>query len=170
MHSRIPLPARRLAWLALASLAAPVLAADPTVGSRLSAQQLSQLKGTSQVQLGGQAFHVLPGEPGGPRAKSASGVDAATSGRSLVVNEQGRVGETRHALIVSRVAPDTVRQAAGQLGLRPRSASYDAHTGISSLRFTSFEETVRARERLRTLLPPEADVDVPIRYSLRTPK
>ena len=78
------------------------------------------------------------------------------------------MGESRNEVLVSRVPVQAVRQAVGQLGIRAVSVQYYDHIAISSLRFASFEDTAAARERLKSLLPADAGVDVPVRYSKST--
>lgn len=155
------------AVLALPAVSTATTAADTaadtgyTIGTRLSQAQQAALGGAREVQIGGQAYRVLPDSKPRTLGSGASAAEAT----SLVVNARGVVGESRNEVLVSRVPVQAVQQAVGQLGIRTVSVQYYEHIAISSLRFASFEDTAAARERLKSLLPADAGVDVPIRYS-----
>lgn len=154
------------AVLALPAVSAAAADTGYAIGTRLSQAQQAALGGAREVQIGGQAYRVLPDTDSKPRTLS-SGASAAEA-TSLVVNARGVVGESRNEVLVSRVPVQAVRQAVGQLGIRAVSVQYYDHIAISSLRFASFEDTAAARERLKSLLPADAGVDVPVRYSKST--
>lgn len=147
-----------LGALVSVAVAGQAVAADLTVGKRLSAQELSQYASAPVVQIESQSFKVLST---GSRAKAAG---AASSAVTQVANERGVVGESRNEVVVSQVSVDSVRQAAAGLSAAPVSAQYYGHMNLSALRFASFQEAVNARTQLMKALP-QARVDVPIQYA-----
>lgn len=150
------------AILALASTTtlAQAASSDITVGQQLSAAEQSQYASAPSVRLDKQSFKVL--SPGVTTKNSG----AATSAVTTVIDERGLVGESRNEVIISRVTPDSVRQAFAQLSPAPVSVQYYDHLNISTLRFASFQDAVSVRDQLKKLLP-QAGVDVPIRFVRR---
>jgi len=127
-------------------------------GQQLSPAELKSLAGTTAVRLGSQSFQTLPASA---TAKSAGAMGSPVT---LVVNDRGVVGESRNEVIVSQVSTQEVQQKVGKLSRSATGIQYFDHMNISKLTFASFQDAAAAREQLKTLLPPAAGVDVPIRY------
>ncbi|KHK49162.1 hypothetical protein PI87_26560 [Ralstonia sp. A12] len=147
-----------LGVLVSVAITGQAVAADLSVGQRLSTQQLSQYASAPSVQIETQSFKVLAT---GTRTKAAG---AASSAVTQVANERGVVGESRNEVVVSQISVDSVRQTAASLSTAPVSAEYYGHMNLSTLRFASFQEAVNARTQLKKALP-QARVDVPIQYA-----
>jgi len=134
---------------ALASMSAAAL----ELGQRLTPQQIGALP-TQTVTVAGETLRVVSGSAG------KSGVLRST----LVINSLGAVGESRHEVLVSQVAPSAVRSTAAALRLPTVASSFFEQTGISALRFATFEQAVQARDQLARQLP-RAAIAVPVQYS-----
>lgn len=130
-------------------------AASLEMGQRLTTQQLKGLQAQS-VTVGKQQLKVVTAVS----PKAASAVNPMTT----VINELGAVGESRNEVVISQVKPAEVRSAVTQLKLATVSTSYYETTGVSTLRFASFDQAAWAHERLSSLLP-NAVLAVPVRYT-----
>ncbi len=152
--------------LGLSALLMPALlgvaqAAALEIGQRLSPQQIKALA-TQTMTVGGQKLKVLTASS--PKAGSNS-----TQPTTMVINTLGAVGESRNEVLVSQVSTAVVRSAVSRLGLSTVSAHYYDHTGITALRFASFDQTVWARDQLAQRLP-QAVVAVPVQYAVSKPR
>lgn len=89
---------------------------------------------------------------------------AASSGPvSQVVNEEGRVGESRNDLVVLQVPAAELEQRLGPVLKNALSVQHDVQRGVSVLRFHTLPSAVRARDSILRLWP-HARVVLPVRY------
>ncbi len=158
MNMKLSFRALLCATAMSASLAGHAGSSTYVAGQRLSPAELAKLSGTATVRLGSQSFRTLPGPA------TTKSLDTAANAATLVVNERGVVGESRNEVLVSQVATQDVRQKLGKLSHPAISAEYFDHMNLSKLKFATFQDAVNARDQLKTLLAPDAGVDVPIRY------
>lgn len=130
-------------------------------GTQLSPDEMGKLEGATAVRLKGQTFRLLRGSAVAKSTGSAAGTP------STVVNERGIVGISHNEVLISQVPTQIVRQTLGRLSHAAVQVQYYDHMDISTLKFATFQEAVIASDQLKGLLPPEAGLDVPIRYGER---
>lgn len=126
-------------------------------GQELSPAERSALTDGSTVQMESQHFHILT-----PAARPKSA--GAANGETWLVNDQGVVGRSTHEVLVAQ-ADSAAVQAVVASGVLPAvvQVSYSGPMRLTTLRFASFADAVRARTVLVQRLP-SADVTVPVQY------
>lgn len=126
-------------------------------GQELTPAERSALTDGSTVQMESQHFHILT-----PAARPKSA--GAASGETWLVNDQGVVGRSTHEVLVAQVDSAAV-QAVVASGVLPSvvQASYSGPMRLSTLRFASFADAVRARTLLAQRLV-GASITVPVQY------
>ncbi|WJF90121.1 hypothetical protein QS306_00020 [Paraburkholderia bonniea] len=150
---------RFVATLCLTLGLTPVFAATPLdLGTQLSASERKAFVSGAPVQLGQESFQIVSPAIA---AKSASGYG---SNETWVVNDRGVVGRNANEVLVGQIDPNLVKTVADS-GALPRvaAATYNPTTRISSLRFGSFADAVKARAVLASRLS-GASVTVPVQY------
>ncbi|GAC1590716.1 MAG: hypothetical protein NVS3B5_22690 [Sphingomicrobium sp.] len=128
----------------------------PQAGKLMSRQDMSNIAGNPSVTVGSQTYKVLRG--------------STTDSKTLVVNDQGLVGESGNEVLISQVPTSTVRANLARLNLAAISIKYYDHVNTTVLRFATFEEAAWARNQIKSVLPPEASVGVPVQYGKLQPR
>ncbi len=109
-----------------------------TPGSRISADELSQLSELPTYKVGRQSYRLLP----------QKGVDGA----SLLVDRQGLVVSSANEILVTGASEAEIRSDA-RPGPAPVSIQYLATTGIALMRYADFPTAVAAMAPLQQSLP-----------------
>lgn len=127
------------------------------LGQTLSSAEQEALTSGSPVQLDKQQFRIVTPAV---RARSVG----ASSSETWLVNELGVVGRSAHEVLVGQADTAAVQALVGS-GILPAvvQAAYSEHLRLSTLRFGSFTDAVRARALLLPRLP-GASVTVPVQY------
>ena len=149
-----------LVCLCLASMAA-LAQVNPRVGTVLGSSELATLRTQSPVSVGGQQVRVLGSAS--PQVQSAGGVGTPIT---LVVNEDGVIGQSENIVVISRVPVGQVQTRAARWVAQATSVQYYDHMDMTLLRFASFSEAAAARTAIERALP-EAGVALPIQYTPR---
>lgn len=136
-------------------------AAQPQAGKLLTTKELAVHAAKPSVKLGAETLKVVS-----VRNVAKGGVLEPVT---LVVNQQGLVGESRNAVVVSQTRTALVRQQIPNLASIARTVKYYDHMNLTELRFDSFNQAISARSELLALMP-KAQVSVPIEYAPRRPR
>ena len=146
--------------LCLVSMAA-LAQVNPRVGTVLGSSELATLRTQTPVSIGGQQVRVLGSAS--PQSQSAGGVGSPVT---LVVNEDGVIGQTENIVVISRVPVTQVQTRAARWVAQAASVQYYDHLDMTLLRFSSFSEAATARTAIERALP-DAGVALPIQYAPR---
>lgn len=131
------------------------------VGTVVSTTERATLQNRPALRVGAQQVRVL--DTVSPQARAAGGVANPVT---LVVNEDGVIGQSENIVMISRLPTNQVQARAARWISQAVSTQYIAHMDITMLRFATFSEAVAARTALETALP-EAAVSLPIHYTPR---
>lgn len=135
------------ASLALSSHAAP---GNPTVGQKLTPEQIAQWGNLPVYQIGKSEFRVIP--PG-----------SSERGVTLVINAQGIVGVSRNEVAISNVPAQTAEAQLRRADPQPASVEHFDTAGVTIARYANFGQAVQALGMLQTALP-QAQVRLPIQF------
>lgn len=143
---------RFLLGLASASLAiiSHAAAGNPTVGQKLTPEQIAQWGNLPVYQVGKSEFRVIP-----------SG--STERGVTLVVNAQGIVGVSRNEVAISNVPAKTAEAQLRQAVPQPSSVQHFDTAGVTVARYADFGQAVQALGTLQSALP-QAQVRLPIQF------
>ena len=144
------------ALLLAAGLAVPALAQTlPTIGSTLTTEEIERLAISQPISVGEAQYRLLntkeesPGQPD-----------------SLLVNEQGLVGQSHHEVTITGISTEETRPKLSAWANSALEISYFEQMKMTALRFARFSDAARARDELEHLFP-QAKVSLPVRFSLR---
>ena len=149
-----------LVCLCLASMAVWAQV-NPRVGTVLGSSELATLRTQAQVSTGGQKVRVLSSAT--PQVQSSGG---ASNTVTLVVNEDGVIGQSENVVVISRIPVSQVQTLAAKWVAQAVSVQYYDHMDMTLLRFGNFSEAAAARTAIERALP-EAGVSLPIQYTPR---
>lgn len=143
-------------WSATALQASQAFA----VGDPLTPQQMARFSKAVPLRVGDTVLREI----GSQSLVTMSLGGAASSGPvSQVVNEQGRVGESRNEIVISQVPVAELQQRLQPVIQNAVSVQYDVPRAITRLRFNSLPTAVRAHDSVLRLWP-QARVVLPVRY------
>lgn len=132
---------------------------NPRVGTVLAGSELAAVRTQPTVSIGAQQVRVLGSAT--PQS-SASGSSPVT----LIVNEDGVIGQSENIVMISRVPVSQVQTRAARWVAQAVSVQYYDHMDMTLLRFANFSEAAAARTAIERALP-EAGVALPIQYTPR---
>lgn len=131
------------------------------VGTVVNATERATLQSQTPLRVGAQQVRVL--DTVSPQARGAG---SAAIPVTLVVNEDGVIGQSENVVMISRLPTAQVQtRAARWISQAVSTQAYD-HMDITLLRFTTFSEAVAARTAIAAALP-EAAVSLPIQYTTK---
>ena len=128
----------------------------PEIGSTLSAEEIGQLATGPVIQAGNEKYRLIAG-----------GQKVSAQAPSLLVNEQGQVGQSHHEVTITGISPEIVRTKAADWLAKALEVKSFGQMSMTVLRFSEFADAAKARNELERLLP-AASVRLPIQFSQRS--
>lgn len=130
------------------------------VGDRLTPQEVAQFAKSPPLRAGELVLREISSQS---LVTMSSGGAVSSGPVSLVVNEDGQVGESRNELVISQVPVAELQQRLQPIIRNAVTVQYDVSRAITVLRFSSLSSAVRAHNSVLRLWP-HARVALPVRY------
>lgn len=131
------------------------------VGTMLSPTERANLQAQPTINVGNQQVRILDMADIPNRAAGLT-----VSPTTLVVNEDGVVGQSENIVTISRLSTSQSQARAARWISQAVSVKYYEHMDLTVLRFATFSEAAAARAAIEKTIP-EAGVALPVQYTTR---